>query len=341
LKRLLCILLVSTFWSCQKDDGADTIRVNGLVTAIPEGFPEVVFPADNPFTLDRWKLGKKLFYDPALSRDSSISCASCHKASQAFSDNVAFSKGAGNTDGTRNSPSLANVAYHPYFTREGGIATLEGQILVPFQEHNEFDFNIVDFAEKLQEDDGYVALFETAYERVPDPYSIVSAIATFERTLISGNSAYDQFEFKGKISALSASQIRGMKLFFSDRTNCSDCHSEFNFTNYQFQNNGLYAQYADNGRMRLTGNSEDEALFKVPGLRNVALTGPYMHNGSMQSLEEVVLHYNSGGQEHPNKSHLIRSLGLNVQEMGELVQFLEALTDYAFINNTTLQNEKE
>lgn len=300
---------------------------------VPAGFPDPVFPEGNAFSEIRWTLGKKLFFDPFLSRDSSLSCASCHLPQYAFSDTVAFSPGVDNAPGVRNAPSLANVAYHPYFTREGGVPTLEMQILVPIQEHNEFDFNILLIAERLQYDSVYQKLSWEAYDRAPDHFVITRAIACFERSLLSGNSRYDQYYFQKKNNALSPAERRGMDLFFSGKTNCSDCHNGFNFTNYAFENNGLYEEYADPGRFRLTGLEEDRARFKVPSLRNAALTAPYMHDGSVPTLEAVVEHYNSGGAGHPHKNALVRPLDLSEQERSDLVAFLRSLTDESFVQN--------
>lgn len=277
-------------------------------------------------------MGKKLFYDPIFSADQSISCASCHKPELGFSDDRALSMGIEERVGTRNAPTLANVAYHPYYTREGGVPTLEMQILVPIQEHAEFDFNILLIADRLKADSTYVELSHLAYERDPDAFVITRAIACFERTLLSGESRYDKF-IQGDQTILSSQEKIGLDLFFSDRLSCSTCHSGFNFTNYSFENNGLYAEYPDPGRFRLTNNEADRALFKVPTLRNVEVTGPYMHDGSIQTLEEVINHYNEGGANHPHKSTLIRPLHLLPKEKEALVAFLKSLTDDHFITN--------
>ncbi|MCB9261875.1 MAG: cytochrome-c peroxidase [Flavobacteriales bacterium] len=271
-----------------------------------------------------------LFYNVAFSNDSSISCAGCHKPELAFADNVAFSKGAFNRLGTRNTPSLGNVALHPYFTREGGVASLETQVLVPIQEHNEFDFNILEIVERLKRDTLIANMGFEAYNRPFDYYVLVRALATFERGLLSSNSDFDRNE-------LTENQKAGMELFFSDKTNCSKCHSGFNFTNYAFANNGLYEKYADLGRKRLTGLQSDEALFKVASLRNVAITAPYMHDGSLPDLPSVINHYNSGGKPHENKSDLIKPLHLNETEKNQLVDFLKSLTDNQFLANTTFR----
>lgn len=305
--------------------------------AVPSGFPAPVFPEENPFSEAAWTLGKHLFFDNRLSRDGTVSCASCHLPEKAFSDTVAFSPGVAQRPGTRNAPSLANVAYHPYFTREGGVPTLEMQVLVPVQEHNEFDSNILEIAERLADDKGYQDLASKAYGRELDYYVIPRALATFERSLLSGGSRYDRYLHAG--GDLSARERAGMELFFSDRAGCASCHAGFNFTSYQFANTGLYLEYADPGRQRLTGAGEDLALFKVPSLRNVELTGPYMHDGSIATLEAVVDHYDGGGTPHPNKSGLVRPLGLSGEEKAALVAFLRTLTDHAFINNKKFRNE--
>lgn len=326
------IVLASALAGCEKDPPLHPDEVSP-VFIIPPGFPDLDFPEDNTFTRGRFEMGRRLFYDPVLSRDSSISCASCHKAHLAFSDNVAFSPGVDQAPGTRNAPTLANVAYLPYFTREGGVPTLEMHVLVPLQEQNEFDFNIVDAAKRLAAIPSYVQMSRTAYGRDPDYFVITRALACFQRALLSGNSPYDLYVYQQQENALDAVEIAGMKLFFSQRTGCTGCHSGFNFTNNSFQNTGLYDDYPDIGRKRLTGQQNDLALFKVPTLRNAGLTAPYMHDGSMASLEEVVEHYNSGGYAHPNKSPLVKPLGLTPGEKAAVVAFLNALTDAQFVNN--------
>ena len=336
MKWLFPIMLL-IFISCQDDDGIIPLHFPELME-IPKGFPAVEEPQGNEFTPARWELGKRLFFDPVMSVDSSISCASCHQPGLAFSDNVAFSPGVEQRPGVRNSPSLVNVAYHPYFTREGGVPTLEMQVMVPIQEHNEFDFNIVLLAERLSQDSSYVVQSEKAYGRTPDAFVITRSLACFERSLLSGNSPYDQYLQNVQTSAISASALRGMDLFFSEKTKCSECHGGFNFSNYNFENNGLYEQYEDVGRFRLTGDEADRALFKIPSLRNVGLTAPYMHDGSLPTLEAVVEHYQSGGKNTPQKSGLIQPLDLTESERADLVQFLESLTDETFVQNPLFKN---
>ena len=333
MKWFCLLLIVMLMFSCQNDKMAEPLLFPALME-IPEHFPDVEFPEGAEFTIDRWELGKKLFYDEVMSIDSSISCASCHKQELGFSDDIAFSLGVEDRLGIRNAPTLANVAYHPYFTREGGVPTLEQQIFVPIQEHNEFAFDIVLLAERLAMDSVYVEMARKAYDRTPDPYSIVYSISCFERSLISGQSPYDKYLNPAIIAEeMSPSALRGMDLFFSEKTNCSNCHNGFDLTNYAFENNGLYEEYEDEGRFRLTGLESDKALFKVPSLRNISLSAPYMHNGSITDLEGVIQHYMTGGYNHPNKNEVFQPFELSELEKSDLIEFLESLTDYSFINN--------
>lgn len=324
--------------ACNKEDPpTPVITPEPTLIQVPAGFPQPEMPADNALTAIRIALGKRLFYDPALSRDSTLSCASCHKQSLAFADSTATSPGIAGRPGARNAPSLANVAYQKRLLREGGVPTLEMQVLVPIQEHNEFDFNILNIKERLEQIPGYVDLSRQAYDRPPDPFVITRAIAAFERTLLSGNSAFDQWHFQGKTRALSAAAQRGFDLFNSERLGCNNCHSGFLFTSQEFANNGLYENYTDPGRMRLTGLESDRAVFKIPSLRNVAVTAPYMHDGSLPSLNAVLDHYQTGGKPHPNKSPTLKPFTLTMQERRDLLAFLTSLTDVSFLQNPDFQ----
>ena len=292
-------------------------------------FPVMNFEEENNYTQSREQLGKKLFFDPIFSIDSSLSCASCHKPQYAFSDTVKFSPGVFGRDGIRNTPSLMNIGYHPYFLREGSVPTIEMQALIPIQEKNEFAHNIVEISKKIKKIPEYVKLSKIAYNREPDHYVITRSLGIFQRTLISKTSKFDKY-LAGK-SKLTSQEKKGMNLFFG-KANCSSCHSGFNFTNYKLTNNGLYKNYKDVGRMRATKDSSDLAVFKTPSLRNVSVTAPYMHDGSIASLKQVILHYNSGGREHPNKDSLIKPINLSDSEINDLVSFLNSLTDEKFLN---------
>jgi cytochrome c peroxidase len=277
-------------------------------------------------------LGKELFFDKRLSRNNDLSCATCHQPDKAFTDNLQFSFGDNNAIGTVNAPTLTNVGYHPYFNFNGGVVSLETQILVPIQEHNEFNTNILDIVAKLATDLTYEQLSQKAYNRPFDAFVLTRAVANFQRSLVSGNSRYDQHFLQNK-PILNESELRGYDLFFSDEAKCAQCHSGFNFTSYAFENNGLYEDYENIGRMAISFDENDRAKFKIPTLRNIALTAPYMHDGSFATLEEIVEHYNSGGAAHPNKSALLQPLNLTNQQKQDLVNFLKTLTDEDFISN--------
>ncbi|MEN8858692.1 MAG: cytochrome c peroxidase [Flavobacteriaceae bacterium] len=297
-------------------------------------FPRMNFEESNQHSQVREELGKKIFFDPILSIDSSMSCASCHKPNFAFSDTVKFSPGVFGRAGIRNTPSLMNIGYHPYFLREGSVPTIEMQALIPIQEKNEFAHNIVDIANQIKDDVEYTKLSQLAYDRELDHYVITRALGVFQRTLISNNSKFDKY-IAGKIK-LSKQEKKGMDIFFG-KGNCSTCHGGYNFTSYKLTNNGLYEKYEDIGRMRATKDSNDLAVFKTPSLRNVSITYPYMHDGSINSLSEVIFHYNEGGEAHKNKDALIEPLSLTKSEMNNLELFLNCLTDEKYIN--PLQND--
>jgi cytochrome c peroxidase len=303
---------------------------------IPEWFPKMEIPAENQLTQARIDLGRKLFYEKKLSRDESISCGSCHQPARAFTDEESIAIGIENRLGLRNSPTLANIGYTDIMFMDGGVQTLELQAQSPIFTHEEMDFTIAEFLERIEGDEEYERMFREAYDREPDAFGISRSIAAFERTFISANSRFDQYEYQNDVDALSESEKRGRDIFFSTETACTECHVPPLFTNFEFENIGLYANYVDTGRARITELAEDIGKFKVPNLRNVEMTAPYMHNGSINTLEEVVEHFNSGGVGHPNQSQLIKPLGLSEQDKADLVAFLRSLTDQQFLNNPDL-----
>ena len=300
------------------------------ILLIPDGFPDPEIPIDNELTLERIEYGKKLFFEKLLSRDSSISCASCHQPQLAFTDGRKTAIGIKNRVVSRNTPTLTNIVYNTSFLRDGVNPSLEAQVIVPIHEKTEFDFQILLVAERLKKIDAYVQLSTKAYGEIPNPENISKAIASYERTLISGNSRFDKFYYSDDSSALTDSEKRGMDLFYN-QLYCADCHSGFNFSNGEIVNNGLYKEYQDIGKMRLTLNDKDNGLFKVPTLRNISVTEPYMHDGSLSSLEEVIDHYAKGGEGHDNQHPSIVSFNINEEEKADLISFLFCLTDSSFI----------
>jgi len=307
------------------------------VLKIPVGFPAPLIPSDNELTVERVKLGKKLFYDKVLSFDTSISCSSCHLPEFSFSDNRTVSPGVKQVMGDRNSMPLINLAWSNAFFWDGGVSSLEMQVLKPLSSHTEMNLLLREAVYRLKSSKEYVKLFEKAYQCEPNPNALFKAIASFERTLISGNSKFDRFFYQKDSTAFDASEKRGYFLFFgNDKVHCVSCHSGVNFSNNSFQNNGLYAEYKDEGRARITGHKNDIGKFKVPTLRNIAYTAPYMHDGSLQTLEEVINHYGSAGTGHFNASlhvHTGSELELTAQDKKDLVNFLKALSDEDFIHN--------
>ncbi|MCS6904018.1 MAG: cytochrome c peroxidase [Bacteroidia bacterium] len=317
------ILLVG----CQKENiQAPAPKDEFYSLNLPPHFPQPEIPEDNLLTKNRVELGRLLFSDPILSRDSTVSCASCHKSELAFADNRSISPGVQGRLGKRNAPSLLYRAYATSLNWDGGVPTLELQALVPIQDHAELDMDFGTLVERLKRHPRYPALFQAAYQTEPNEAGIVKALAAFQRTLIKGTSDYDRY-LLGDSSALSPSAKRGKDLFFSETAECFHCHSGLFFTDETFQNNGLYAEYKDQGRFLITGRERDKGKFRVPSLRNVALTAPYMHDGSIPTLEAVIEHYMKGGAKHPAKSPLIRPFTLTPQQKEDLINFLKSLTD--------------
>ena len=331
MKRIGLIILIFGIGSLAMNNA---LKDNGeYELIIPKGFPQPNIPEDNQLTEARVELGRRLFFDPIMSRDTSVSCATCHRPEFAFTDGLPVSMGIRGEFVTRNSPTLTNVAYQDSgLLLDGGVPTLEMQILVPVQEHSEFDFELRLIANRMKNDTTYVRLSQEAYDQAPSPFVITRSISAFERTLISGNSRYDQY-INGDKKALTKEEQKGMDLFFN-QLHCAECHGGFNFTNLTVQNNGLYTYPypLDSGKMRVSKDEADRDLFKVPTLRNIAVTAPYMHDGSIATLEDVVDHYDKGGMKHQHKNELIKPLNLTGKQKKQLVAFLKSLTDEEFID---------
>ena len=291
---------------------------------------EMFVPEDNPYSEEKVALGKKLFFDKRLSLDNSMSCASCHLPEKAFTDGLAIAEGVKGRKAFRNTPSLYNVGFSPTFMFDAHITSLEEQALVPILDTNEMAATIKAIIDKLSKDPYYAKAVRKIYNREIDAWAITRGLATFQRTLISDNSPFDRYYYKGEKGAISESAKRGWKIF-SEKLYCIQCHTPPYFTNFKAENNGLYLDYiGDQGRFRIHGNSTDKGKFKIPTLRNIKLTGPYMHDGSMGTLQEVIEHYSRGGEQHVNKSPIIQPFHLNVDEKKALIEFLGALSDNNF-----------
>ncbi|MER3554812.1 MAG: methylamine utilization protein [Meiothermus sp.] len=300
------------------------------VVKVPDHFPPMPIPDDNPMTAEKVELGRKLFYDKRLSSDNTLACASCHKQEFAFSDRGnAVSTGVGGRKGTRNAPTLSDVGYRDKLFWEGGSPRLETQAVGPITNPDELNMEPADLEAKLRAIPEYKTAFEAVFPDGLTFLNLAKAIAAFERTLVSSNSAWDRFR-EGDQNALSPAALRGMRLFFGERGDCFHCHGGQDFTDNSLRNNALSTVYTDIGLARLTDKDEDVGKFKVPTLRNVELTGPYMHDGSIKTLHDVVKHYNNGGAANLNADPLMRPLGLSEAEVDDIVEFLKALTDRDF-----------
>lgn len=292
---------------------------------VPAGFEPVPIPTHNPLTVEKVELGERLFHDPRLSETGTVSCASCHFENVAFADPRPLSPGVHGRLGIRNSPSLVNVAYLDLLFWDGGSLTLEGQALAPIEADFEMNMSLGDLISRVEADPSYVAAFNEAFGEGPSVQTLTAALAAFQRTIRSGGSRFDRHE-QGHTNALSASEKRGLELF-RGKANCAACHNGFLLTNQAFENNGIEPAGTDSGRARITGSPKDFLQFRVPSLRNVDITAPYMHDGRFASLEDVIEHYDRGGSGIRNQSPLIRPLNLTEKEKADLLAFLRALND--------------
>lgn len=275
-----------------------------------------------------------LFYEKRLSLDGTISCASCHKQEDAFTDaGKPVSLGVNNEQGTRNTPTIANTAYLQRLSYDGLSSSLEQQSLRALFNPMEMRADTSLIMHTIRQDSMYVRAFARVFGGTEPvtAHNTVRAIATFVRTVLSGNSRYDRFVLGDK-TALNDSEQRGKVLFFSERTRCASCHKGPDFTDGEFHNTGLYRHYIDKGRYYATDKHSDVGKFKTPSLRNIAVTAPYMHDGTL-TLEEVVAHYNRGGHPNLNRDTLIRPLQLTERETADMINFMKTLTDDALLRN--------
>jgi cytochrome c peroxidase len=312
----------------------------------PLGLPPVPIPADNPPTAETIALGRKLFQEKLFSRDNSISCSTCHDPKTGFADSSQFSLGFKKQVGGRHSMTLLNAAYHLTQFWDGRALSLEQQAEFPVRDPKEMAHSLVGVERRLSASPEYVRHFAQAWGPGPITYEMVAkSLASFERTLLSGNSPFDRYYYGGDKQAMSASAIRGLELFKDftlDGPNCISCHrieDKFaTFTEPRFHNTGVSVdpatgQMRDLGRFEVTGEKKDQGAFKVLTLRNVALTAPYMHDGSMKTLEEVVDFYFQGGRKNPYLSGVVPHAGVpNIpaakrgEARADLVAFMKALT---------------
>lgn len=291
-------------------------------------FKSIVHPKNNPTSAEKIALGKKLFFDKRLSLNNEISCATCHLPQKALTDGRKLGKGVEGREAFRNTPSLFNVGYSPQLMFDGEIKSLEEQVLVPILDHNEMGANMKELIEKLKKVPEYQTAARQLFKRDFDAWVLTRSIACFERSLISNNSKFDAYYYQKKDAAISNSAKRGWKLF-SGKLNCVQCHPAPFFTDYKVHNNGrTMLSTPDLGRFRINNDSTEIGFFKTPSLRNSSITAPYMHDGSVETLEEVIDYYAKGGKKGVNQEQKIVPFSISVQEKKDLINFLKSLEDY-------------
>lgn len=337
---------------------------------LPPGFPQPRVPDDNALTVEKVELGRHLFYDKRLSANGTQSCASCHRQAHAFSDDAATATGSTGEKHRRNSMALVNVAYTATFTwAHPGINTIEQHVLLPLFGDKPVEMGAAgheqEILARISGDAAYGELFDRAFPRQRDPITfdnVAKALASFVRTLISFDSPFDRYAYYGDDAALTQAQVRGMNLFMSERLECAHCHAGFNFSQFvthesaavserAFHVTGLYpysetyASDVDYGLFAVTGQVGDKDRFKAPTLRNIERSAPYMHDGSLATLGDVIDFYAAGGRvltngprpgdgrAHPAKNPFVKGFTLTGQEREDLLDFLSSLTDERFLND--------
>ena len=336
----------------------DLAQTDEYAWRAPVWMPLPPVPADNPMSADKVDLGRHLFYDARLSADGTVACASCHLQARGFTDGRDTAMGINGEIGSKNAPGLANVGYFPALTwANPHMASLEFQALVPlFGEHPDEMGNVgkeTALLARLAADPYYQTAFRSSFpdRPAPDLFTVTRALGAFQRSLIALDSPYDRYKYGGDKTALTDAAKRGEQLFFDHRFECYHCHSGILFTDTMqtsrqpqaemgFHNTGLYADYpaAVPGLIEITGRPEDAGRFRTPSLRNVAVTAPYMHDGSIADLRAVMAHYATAGRApgHPMKDGMIAGFTASEAEIGDLIAFLESLTDAGFLTDPTL-----
>ena len=349
IRLIISLLLIGTLFSCKKDQVG--YEPTPYTLDIPSHFPTMIIPEDNPMTVEGVELGRKLFYEVKLSGDNTQACAACHAPENAFTDDNQFSTGIDGIQGNRNSMALINLGWNTSFFWDGRSNTLEEQILQPVINPIEMHEDWTIAIDEIKADVNYRNMFYRAFDTEEiDSTLAAKAIAQFIRTMISGSSKYDVmylYENSYQLSAteqaiyqtVTAEEWAGYDLFKSlNGADCFHCHNGPLMQVQKFSNNGLDAVFTDLGRGGVTGNSNDDGKFKVPTLRNIAYTAPYMHDGRFSTLDEVIDHYSHGVQMSPTIDPLIEFAGqggvqLDAIQKDLLKKFLLTLTDETFINN--------
>lgn len=352
-KSFLAIAGVLIILSCKKQEEENASNI--FEFDYPQYFGSPDLPAGE-INNEQIELGRHLFYETMLSKDSSVSCASCHIQKFGFSDTARFSKGVENQITERQSMALSNTLWQKDFFWDGRASSLEDQALDPIENPLEMNLPLDQALARLKGSEKYKSMFDNAFgNNEINATRLAIALSNFERSLISSNSRYDLYK-QGR-GTLTEQEIRGERLFLTHPEpsenirggNCGDCHTFPHLQGLEFRNNGVNEIIIDGGRQGFTGQEADKGKFKIPNLRNIELTAPYMHDGRFNTLEEVLDHYNDHIQDRPNVDVLIKaasndcencSLGLTDQEKEDIIAFLKTLTDKTFIENPKFSNPK-
>ncbi|MAE08791.1 MAG: cytochrome-c peroxidase [Bacteroidetes bacterium] len=347
---IVALIVIATLLltNCKKAGSGDenpqeTFDPTPLELIIPQGFPDMVIPDNNPLTVEGVALGRLLFYDEILSGNDSQSCATCHSQSFAFSDNgKQTSEGIDGIKGDRNAPAVINIGWLPSLFWDGRAKTIEEQALGPVPNPIEMHLEWTDAEIKLNNHANYPDLFFKSFgTHEIDSMLVVKAIAQFERTIISSNSKWDKY-LRGEVS-LSQTEAKGFEIFFTEKGDCFHCHTTILFTDNLFHNNGLDSIFNDEGLSNITNNPNDQGKFKTPTLRNIEFTAPYMHDGRFTTLEEVIDFYSEGIVWSSTIDPLMKKVSqggvhLNEEEKNNLIAFVKTLTDTTFVNNSDYSN---
>ncbi len=339
---ILSVLTGLIFAGCNKspdpEPPGEKYDPTPYILEIPQGYPKMIIPDDNPMTVEGVDLGRKLFYDKLLSGDDTQSCGSCHAQEFSFSDNgKKFSEGIDGIEGDRNAQPVINIGWMPELFWDGRARGVEEQALGPVPNPIEMHLEWIEAMEKLNNSDTYPDLFFKAFgTREIDSILVVKAISQFERTLISSDSKWDKY-LRGE-ATLTQAETMGFEVFFTEKGDCFHCHSTILFTDNLPHNNGLDSIAIDPGYAAITNDPNDLAKFKTPSLRNLEFTAPYMHDGRFETLEDVVDFYSKGVKWSPTIDPLMKKVNqggvkLTDQEKVSLLAFLKTFTDTTFISN--------
>jgi cytochrome c peroxidase len=341
LSLLLISMVVYLGVACS--DNSQDIQPEEALFAVPSNFPNPVYDfSKNPITKEGFELGKTLFYDGDLSRDGTISCAECHNQAYAFTHHGHdISHGIDNLRGIRNAPPIQNMAFQKEFFWDGGVFDLDLFSIAPIENPVEMDEKIGNVLEKLRKKEKYASLFQKAYgSKEITTERFLKALSQFMNTLVSADSRYDKYSRKEAGGVLNEEETAGLAIF---KQKCASCHAGELFTDQSYRNNGLPIYNAeDTGRHRITQNLEDKYKFKVPSLRNIAVTAPYMHDGRFYTLDAVLNHYTEGMIDSPTLDNSLKNnqklgIALSSDEKTKIIAFLKTLTDEEFLKDVRFQ----